>query len=385
MATEISLLRRELVEAKNIHARENDLLREALRHEKRRYVEVLQQFGCCGTAQNSGSNNGSNNTTTTGEDSGIVDFQTVEEQRLNLQQKMAMLQDSNNMLLKEKDQLLQRMRQQEQTLASMELRLETSDGFSHQLEALRSERDFLLKQVDLAGESQKTIHDLLNQKKFLEEALRTEKALVMEVRRQAELVDLEKQKANQEAARAKRRAESLERELQRADDDRKKVVEDGKTGLSENDLLQQQQRYAETMELQNRQLSMLKMELKKEKASRDSEKALFQVDGKKWEMEVKDAHLKMKKNEIDVQQNMETKVTTIRTSLEQSYMKELTSTRKDLEKQHVHVLAKLRKELGLEHSVKENRLVRSHEDVMNQAQEQHLQQVMPRRVTFYRL
>ena len=59
MATEISLLRRELIEAKNIHARENDLLREALRHEKRRYAEMLQQFGCA--AALGGSNNGSNN------------------------------------------------------------------------------------------------------------------------------------------------------------------------------------------------------------------------------------------------------------------------------------------------------------------------------------
>ena len=70
LATEISLLRRELIEAKNIHARENDLLREALRHEKRRYAEMLRQFGCCVT--HGGSNNGSSNNTTGGEDSGIV-------------------------------------------------------------------------------------------------------------------------------------------------------------------------------------------------------------------------------------------------------------------------------------------------------------------------
>ena len=118
---------------------------------------MLQQFGCSSNSNNTdGGSSGSNNTTT-GEDSGLIaDFQIgLEEQRLNLQQKMAMLQDSNNMLLKEKEQLLARLRLQEQTKDQLMDRLQeqtkeqtpllsddgaaesrpvTSDAFSLQLE-----------------------------------------------------------------------------------------------------------------------------------------------------------------------------------------------------------------------------------------------------------
>ena len=49
-------------------------------------------------------------------------------------------------------------------------------------------------------------------------------------------------------------------------------------------------------------LTKLKDELGKERTSRDTEKARFLVEAQKWEAEMKDVKLNMKKNEINVQQ-----------------------------------------------------------------------------------
>ena len=49
-------------------------------------------------------------------------------------------------------------------------------------------------------------------------------------------------------------------------------------------------------------LTKLKDELGKERISRDTEKARFLVEAQKWEAEMKDVKLNMKKNEINVQQ-----------------------------------------------------------------------------------
>uniref|UniRef100_T1JCX4 PDZ domain-containing protein n=1 Tax=Strigamia maritima TaxID=126957 RepID=T1JCX4_STRMM len=309
--------------------RENAFLKECLEEEKARSQSLIYRLGS--------------------------------SQRLDSDEKLKILMDSNRELLEERDDMLTRIKDQDALLTQMS-NVDSQARFEEQLAELNRQQKLLVDKLEQQNENRMRVRDILDERNIFEETLRRDKEELEQNMKEKEEVESQLIRHKVELERLRFEKRHLE-ELLLHKDQMEKELKRQRRSL-EDDLAELEHQLRDREDFIRNEKTQLELEMQKK-----------EVALRKWRTDFEEKQVQFDCLHSSLQASEDDRSLRMRIQLQRDSLHKIEEIRSRMSSHHSLAMNRLRKEIEDEFTVREGRLVASHAVQMAQFCHEKAQQL----------